>query len=306
MTRPIPPGPPFDLDVLADLHAGVYPPDVAAALRARVAADAEATAVLAALDATLGDLRGLRDLPPAPVPASVAARLDAAIAGESAARAAATPAPDRAPTPAGGDASDAGRSVASLAAARRARGRRRGADHHRRQTHWATGLGIAAAVAAAFTIGAVLLHPGGTSGRGMAGEAPTVTTQTAATGGPADSGPAPGNGPATTPPPAQPTVPPGATRAVVAVPHHLGDLLSQIDGSAAQGPLSDPQRMAACLTANDVADEKVLGVLPVSYAGQRAYAISLRTASDTVRILVVGPDCGADGANLLEEQTTTG
>ena len=323
MTVPLPPGPPFDLDVLADLHAGGYPPDVAAALRARVAADPEATAVLAALDATIGDLRELNLLPPDPIPAPVAARLDVAIAAESAARAAAehgaghgavrTPArpdqttpPDQATPPDQTTQSDppAGLPVSSLAAARRARDARRAADRHRRQTRWATGLGIAAAVAAVFTVGAVVLQHGGTSGRGTAGEAPTVTigpTAPAATGGgPSSSEPPSGNG-ATVP---SPSGLPDLTHAIVAVPHHLEDLLPQIDGRAPQGPLGAADRMAACLAANDAAGEQVLGVLPVSYTGERAYAISLRTAAGAVHILVVGPQCGATGADLLEEQTT--
>jgi len=368
LSGPIPAGPPFDLDVLADLHAGVYPEDVAAVLRARAAADPDARAVLA-LDATVADLHAL---PPVPIPASVAARLDAAVAAEQAARTVARVVPvgsapagipptaqhpaalptggpvppsthasvppplqsirpttgapmppvlpqQHAGPPVQGDAPGSpipqqppsGR-VSSLEGARRARDQRRAAQRSRGPVRWATGLGIAAAVAAVFTVGAVLLHPDGEPGTGMAG-GPLTTTSAAATGAsqPGMNEPAPSNG--AQPPPAdagsaptRATTAPGQTRAVVVQPHHLADLLPQIAGKAPAGPFADPARLDACLAANDAAGQDVLGVLPVSYTGQQAYAISLRTDTSEVRILVVGPQCGASGSDLLEEQTTTG
>jgi hypothetical protein len=85
--------PPLSLDVLADLHAGAVPDDVAARLWARVRADPAATATLTALDATRADLAGLATAPPPVLPADFAARLDAAINAESQARAAAGIAP---------------------------------------------------------------------------------------------------------------------------------------------------------------------------------------------------------------------
>ncbi len=76
----VPMGPPWSVDLIADLHAGVLPPEVAAQLRPRVEADAEASEVLRALDATLEDLHSL---PPVPMPDHVAARIDAALAAEA-------------------------------------------------------------------------------------------------------------------------------------------------------------------------------------------------------------------------------
>ncbi len=74
MTQPLP------VELLADLHAGVLDDEHAAAVRRRVAADPHAQAVLAALDATVAELRSA----PAPaLPPSVVARLDAALAAES-------------------------------------------------------------------------------------------------------------------------------------------------------------------------------------------------------------------------------
>jgi hypothetical protein len=107
--------PPWSVDLLADLHAGVLDPRTEAELRPRVDADPEARAVLAALDATLADLSSL---PPLTMPASVAARIDAALAAEARS---ATPAP-----------------VLDLNAARQRKAKRLG---------WGAGLLAAAAVA---------------------------------------------------------------------------------------------------------------------------------------------------------------
>ncbi|MEU7478477.1 hypothetical protein AB0A63_21005 [Lentzea sp. NPDC042327] len=76
----VPMGPPWSVDLIADLHAGVLPPEVAAQLRPRVEADQEAREILDALDATLADLEAL---PPIPMPDHVAARIDAALAAEA-------------------------------------------------------------------------------------------------------------------------------------------------------------------------------------------------------------------------------
>ncbi len=72
--------PPWSVDLLADLHAGVLDAETEARLRPRVDADPEARAVLEALDATLADLSSL---PPIPMPHDVAARIDAALAAEA-------------------------------------------------------------------------------------------------------------------------------------------------------------------------------------------------------------------------------
>ncbi|WNV91410.1 hypothetical protein [Umezawaea sp. Da 62-37] len=72
--------PPWSVDLLADLHAGVLDAETEAALRPRVESDPDALAVLEALDATLADLSSL---PPIPMPRDVAERIDAAIAAEA-------------------------------------------------------------------------------------------------------------------------------------------------------------------------------------------------------------------------------
>ena len=338
----VPAGPPFDLDVLADLHAGVFGDEVAAVLRARVAADPDSAAVLQALDATVADLHAL---PAAvPIPRQVATRLDAVIAAESAARARATNASGGSPAGVAGPVSGTtgappaaplafvapprqvssppsapsppttpsptpppspGGTVSSLDHARRARQSR-----NLTQRRWAIGLGAAAAVAAVFAIGAVVVNPGGTPGSGLAGDLSSVTTSAQPTTG---TGPTTGTDTGTDatqgePAPGQAAtqVPPAQTQAVVATPHHLADLLPQIDGKAPAGPFADRDRLQACLAANDASGDEVLGVLPVSYTGQSAYAISLRAPDGTLRILVVGGACGQSGADLKEEQTTHG
>ncbi|MDT7804573.1 MAG: hypothetical protein QOI78_8006 [Actinomycetota bacterium] len=125
-------GPPWSVDVLADLHAGVLDDDRAAQLWPVVNADPEARAILDALDATQADLASLAEAPAPPMPAEFAARLDAALAAEAAAtfRTAEVPAPRQAGT---GNAQ-----VVDLAAARRQRNKRLG---------WVAGVLTAAAAA---------------------------------------------------------------------------------------------------------------------------------------------------------------
>lgn len=128
-------GPPWSVDLLADLHAGVLDTDETARLWPRVQADPEARAIIEALEATTADLADLSaDVPP--MPAHVAARLDAAIAEE--ARRAFPNQPGVAP-------------VMSLDAARRRRNKRIG---------WISGV---VAVAAAAVAAVAIAIPSGTS-----------------------------------------------------------------------------------------------------------------------------------------------
>ncbi|MEU4248493.1 hypothetical protein AB0F15_13915 [Amycolatopsis sp. NPDC026612] len=127
-------GPPWSVDVLADLHAGVLDDTRAAELWPLVTADPEARAILDALDATQADLASLADAPAPPMPAEFAARLDAALAAEAAARfPRRTPSIPQQAAPAPQDAP-----VVDLAAARRRRNKRLG---------WAAGVLTAAAAA---------------------------------------------------------------------------------------------------------------------------------------------------------------
>ncbi|MGJ0118654.1 hypothetical protein ACQ7HM_05565 [Williamsia sp. MIQD14] len=86
------PGPPFSIDLVADLHAGVLPEDEAAVLWPRVRADPAARRILDALDATRADLASAPVADEAP-PAAVAAAIDATLTNlEQQSRAPRTPA----------------------------------------------------------------------------------------------------------------------------------------------------------------------------------------------------------------------
>lgn len=152
-------GPPWSVDVLADLHAGALDAKQSAALWAQVNQDPEAQAVLVALDSVRRDLDALGDAPVEPMPAHFAAQLDAAIAAEAAkTRPAPASAPKQGMAP-----------VVDMAEARRRRNRRMG---------WAAGVLTAAAAAVAVTFVAL---PGSqeTTGTPQAGDSAKETSQTA-------------------------------------------------------------------------------------------------------------------------------
>jgi len=125
------PGPPWSVDVLADLHAGALDARQSAALWAQVNHDPEAQAVLAALDGVRRDLDAFGDAPFEPMPAHFAAQLDAAIAAEAAKTRPAQKLQQQGVAP-----------VVDMSTARRRRNRRAG---------WAAGILTAAAAAAAVT-----------------------------------------------------------------------------------------------------------------------------------------------------------
>lgn len=158
---PAPAGPPWSVDTLAELHAGALDETTAGRLRSGLADDTEARAVLTALDATRADLGVLRDVPPVPVPAAVAARIDALLATEARTRVATAPdghgglhGPPAPATSTG--------TVVDLTAARRRRNRVLG---------WGSG---AVAVAAAVIAVVFAITPGlrSTPGHGVAAPAP--------------------------------------------------------------------------------------------------------------------------------------
>ncbi|NNG36772.1 hypothetical protein [Nakamurella aerolata] len=74
-----PPGPPWTVDVVADVQAGVYPAEQTAELRARILADPEGAAILTALDSMVDELSLL---PPVQMPRQYVTRMDAVIAAE--------------------------------------------------------------------------------------------------------------------------------------------------------------------------------------------------------------------------------
>src|SRR2546423_1498103 len=131
-------GPPWSVDGLADLHAGVLDDARAAELGPLVDADPEAREILAALDATQADLASLAHAPAPRMPAEFAARLDAALAAEAAARFPERAQPERAQPERAQPSAPQVAQVVDLAAARRKRNKRLG---------WAAGVLTAAAAA---------------------------------------------------------------------------------------------------------------------------------------------------------------
>jgi hypothetical protein len=134
-------GPPWSVDLLADLHGGVLGEAESAELWPRAQADPEARAIIAALEATTADLASVGSAPAPPMPAAVAARIDAALAAE--ARQGAAP-------------------VVSIDVARRRRNRRIG---------WVTGV-VAVAAAAIAAVAIVVPKTSETGGNPVAA-APT-------------------------------------------------------------------------------------------------------------------------------------
>lgn len=89
MTEDELPQPPYSADLLADLHAGVLDDDVAARLWPAVRRDPDAMTVIAALDSVGRRLRALGEAEDAggpSIPPDVAARIDAALTADAAAR----------------------------------------------------------------------------------------------------------------------------------------------------------------------------------------------------------------------------
>jgi hypothetical protein len=148
-----PPGPPWSVDVLADLHAGALSPEQSTQLWPAVNADPSARAVIEALDLVKVDLGNLGTAPVGPMPAHFAARLDAAIAAEANRMAAPVPLPaPRQPVA----------PVIDLAAARKRRNRMLG---------WGAGVLTAAAAAVAVVV-AVFPGSSSTPGSAVAGGGP--------------------------------------------------------------------------------------------------------------------------------------
>lgn len=140
-------GPPWSVDVLADLHAGVLDAKQSSELWQQVNTDPQARAVLDALDGVKNDLDRLGDAPVEPMPAQYATKLDAALQAEARSTSQSRPAqPGVAP-------------VVDLAEARRKRGRR-----------MAWGVGVLTAAAAAIAVAFVAFPQEETGGSPVAGD----------------------------------------------------------------------------------------------------------------------------------------
>lgn len=297
----VPDGPPWSLDAVADVHAGVFPPEVQRRLLAEMAADPEASAMLAALGGVVDELSLL---PPLPMPEQYAARLDAAIAAEAAARAGSAPVgpprpltvvppPGPAPQPPApqpppqqhwpAQQPAAGGQVVSLDAVRA-----------RRRRSWVTGIGLAAAVAAVATVVVVAVKPNASSG-GSAQVAPPQLTSSSTS--------APPNAAGNTEAEAAPTN--GVAPNVVVIdPDNLQQAFKKVQGHSSGKMMSNPVDYAGCLARLDINGELVLGVTDVRYQGKTAIAWALSIPGDSrhAELVVVAAGCGPNGAQVLLRQ----
>ncbi|OLF06279.1 hypothetical protein BLA60_32015 [Actinophytocola xinjiangensis] len=249
-------GPPWSVDLLADLHAGALDLDESERLWPQVNADPDARAVIEALDSVRGDLGDLSTAPVEPMPAQFAAGLDAALAAEAqrhfarpqAPVATAPPAP---PTPPPAP-------VIDLAAARKRRNR---------MAAW--GAGVLTAAAAAIAVAVVAVPSNSTDGSGIAGDAPKSTQQ--------DS-----EGASAAPP-------------LALSSDNLNQAIPLLGGKTDYGDLQDEAGLRACLDQNEIPSAGVAGVSPVTFDGTEAVA-ALFGAGETgqagkFRLVVLTADC---------------
>ncbi|WP_406688348.1 hypothetical protein REH65_17530 [Saccharopolyspora sp. ID03-671] len=266
-----PQGPPWSLDLLADLHAGVLDGPTADELRRQVEADPEAREIMAALDATSADLS---DLPPLTIPDDVSARIDAALQDEvrawTAEQEPTRPVPTMS-TPVTSPAAATGGSaqVVDFAAAK--------ARRRRRMTLGAGLVGVAAAAAA--VIFAVLP---GTGSDSHTAQPPAPSHQH-------------GNQ--------------GAPLALSGDQVHLdGQQFSQVMSSDQYvSALADPQQLIGCLRANGVQGGTPMGAREITLNGKPAQLLILPGGGlGKFRLLAVGPDCASGNPSTISDSTFGG
>ncbi|MCP2168954.1 hypothetical protein [Goodfellowiella coeruleoviolacea] len=283
-------GPPWSVDLLADLHAEAIDPDLAAELWPRVTADPEASAIIAAFEATQAELA---DLPELTMPDDVAARIEAALAAEARAllpaprtenetAATVSPLPTRAPAAA--QPTDAPRSTgqppteapaAPVLDLAKARQRRRN-----RVFGWGGGVLAAAAVAVGVLVATL---PGGTDSSS--------------------------NPPPVAQPPASSTTgtgqPPLALRS-----EELPSKLPALMGVTDYGSLNNQAGLNACLTASGKqSGGEPVGIQPVVVDGQESLVAVLPGNTGVpgqFRLLVLDPTCGPDHPGVRSDQLIGG
>ncbi|MCT2586514.1 hypothetical protein [Actinophytocola gossypii] len=249
-----PSGPPWSVDLLADLHAGVLDEAESARLWPQVNADPEARAILDALDSVTADLGDFANAPVEPMPAQFAARLDQALAAEARARGPVTTAPPPRPVaPAPPSPPPPVAPVVDLAAARKRRNR---------IAAWSTGVLTAAAAAAAIAFVAI----------------PDNTTDgTAAPGDTAEN--------------EQPSE--GAAQPPVALSRdNLSPAIGEVSGENDYGALEDEDGLQQCLDSQGIdAPGDTIGVRPVTLDGTEGVAALLGAGRGQFLLVVVTPDC---------------
>jgi hypothetical protein len=255
-----PPGPPWSVDVLADLHAGALDPAESARLWPLVNSDPQARAVLAALEEVTAGLGELGTAPVEPMPAQYAARLDAALAAEARSSGLVTAAPPQSspqpPPPVA--------PVVDLAAARKRRNR---------MTAW--GAGVLTAAAAAAAIAFVAMPGNETEGTPSAeGNGNTNTEE------PGDTAPG-GEGP------------------LALSKNQLGKAIGPLTGKTDYGELENEQGLKDCLDQHGLPAGDPIGVSPVTLDGKDGIGALLGAGTEVghYRIVVVEPDCASVLAN---------
>jgi hypothetical protein len=274
-----PMGPPWPVDVLADLHAGVLDDAVSDELWPRVRRDPGALGVLEALDATRAELSGLATAPAPRMPERFAFRLDAALAAE--ARATFPPPALHPPVPQQPSRQQPNHQrplsgpppqvapVVDMAQARNRRTKRLG---------WAMGALVAAAAVAVVVI---TIPHGNKPVRGVAAQPPPTVS-----GGNPDGGP-----------------PEALTGG------QLGSAaLAAAIGRTDYGTLTDPAKRAACLAANHQnPNQTPAGAMQVTLDGRPGTLIVLTTGRTAqYRLLVVGPGCAAGNPDTLADTVVGG
>lgn len=255
-----PPGPPWSVDVLADLHAGVLDPAESARLRPLVNADPQARAVLAALEEVTVGLGELGSGPVEPMPAQYAARLDSALAAEARASGLVTATPPQSPPPIA--------PVVDLAAARKRRNR---------MTAWGAGVLTAAAAAAAI---AFVAMPGNETGG-------TPSAEGNGGGNTEQPGDTPGD------------TAPGGEGPLALSKNQLGKAIGPLTGKTDYGDLENEQGLKDCLDQHGLTSGDPIGVSPVTLDGKDGIAALLGAGTQVghYRIVVVEPDCASVLAN---------
>lgn len=259
----------WTVDELAEMRAGALDDAEAAELWSHVRNDTEALAVLDALDRTKAELAGLRDSPVTPMPDDVAARIEAALAGErerAFPETAQRPQPV-APAPQRGQAQQPGHGqVVDLAQARRKRAKQLG---------WGAGV----LTAAAAVVAAVALS------------LPTQSTQGTPLAGDSVSG--------STPPADQPLSLRGTDMAPGA---------NQTIGVENFGPFGDRAGLDACLEANGLTiDNDLLGVRPATVDGQDAVIVVFTSGElAKYRLLAFPASCDKDTPGIIYDEVVGG
>ncbi len=239
---PMPPGPPFPVDLLADLHAGVLPDDVAAQLWPSVHADPDASRVIAALERTRSDLSSAQIVPEPPPPA-VAVAIESALATIREE----------------GD-------VSSIDTIADARDRQRDSRRRRGMVIASVAAGIIAVVTLVIAVSTATMSSQG--GDERADDGPTTVTT------PADV--------------------------------QVGTLLAFLGRREATFTgRPDPQRLARCLSANDIAPTvPVVGSGPLTVGGRPAVVILLSTGlAGRFDALVVEPTCDRNTPATVARRT---